>query len=292
MTDRPLRRPALRLIAAFFICGGIAAGCASAPVNDKEALAAFKKTNDPLEPLNRSMFDLNLFLDKMVMMPVAVLYRDVVPEPARNVAKNMVDNLKSPVTFANDVMQLESKRANNTFWRFVLNSSFGFFGAADVATGFGFPPHKEDFGQTLAVAGVGEGPYLMVPFLGPMNPRDALGRIVDIFLDPFTYVVDNPYLGPARFATDAVDFRTRNFDAINDLERSSLDYYATARSLYRQSRNDDIRNGRRAPAPVRKSKGGKGGKGGMPDIPDMPDMPDMPDIPDMPDDPEPPGASR
>jgi phospholipid-binding lipoprotein MlaA len=113
-----------------------------------------------------------------------------------------------------------------------------------VATDMGMPKHEEDFGQTLAVTGVGEGPYLMLPLLGPSNPRDLVGLIADIFTDPWPYVVESEAFGPAVAGAEVIDKRSRNIERIDELEATSLDYYATVRSLYRQHRNDEIRNGR------------------------------------------------
>jgi phospholipid-binding lipoprotein MlaA len=123
----------------------------------------------------------------------------------------------------------------------------GVGGIFDVAKHFGMPYHDEDFGQTLAVWGTGEGPYLMLPLLGPSNPRDASGKIVDKFLDPLTYVgyiYDVSYINTIRSGVEAIDTRSRNLQAMDELQKGSIDFYATVRSLYRQHRNDAIRNGK------------------------------------------------
>jgi phospholipid-binding lipoprotein MlaA len=139
-------------------------------------------------------------------------------------------------------------RATVTLGRFFLNTGFGFLGLVDVATEWGAEPaHDEDFGQTLAVWGFGEGPYLMLPIFGPSNPRDAVGLVVDHFSDPLTYVILEGDEGLIRGGVTAVDTRSRYLDQIDELEKTSIDYYAALRSLYRQSRNADIRNGEIAP---------------------------------------------
>jgi len=130
--------------------------------------------------------------------------------------------------------------------RFIINSSVGIAGLRDQATNWGFEDHDEDFGQTLAVWGVGEGPYLMLPVLGPSNPRDAIGKLVDSLIDPINLWADNDdreWVPITRTAVNGLDTRDRLWDILNDLEKSSIDYYAAIRSLYRQRRNDDISNG-------------------------------------------------
>ena len=156
--------------------------------------------------------------------------------------RNFLDNLRSPIIFANDMLQGEFDRAGDTLMRFVMNSSFGILGIADFAGAAGIVAHDEDFGQTLAVWGAGAGPYLMLPVLGPSSPRDTLGLLVDFLFDPFSYIADTEFR-IARMAARAVDTRARRYDTINELERTSLDFYAAVRSLHRQRRKDEIQNG-------------------------------------------------
>ena len=223
------------------------AGCASKPpADDPAAVTAYRQANDPMEPLNRGIFEVNLVLDKVILKPVAYVYKEVVPDPFRNMIRNFLHNLRTPIILANDVLQGEFGRAGNTFTRFLMNSGFGILGTSDIATEFGIPKHGEDFGQTLAAWGAGEGLYLMLPLIGPSNPRDALGTVVDFAFDPFTYLSFRKF-SYSRYGAEVVDVRARRYDTINELERTSLDYYAAVRSLYRQKRNDEIRNGRPAP---------------------------------------------
>ncbi len=236
-TNRMLAVVAVALVVVIGI-----SGCATPPKDDPEAMAAFKATADPYEPLNRGIFEFNLVLDKAILKPVAFVYKEVVPGTIRNMVRNFIDNLRSPIILANDLLQGEFDRAGNTLIRFVMNSSFGILGIADVAGDAGIESHDEDFGQTLAVWGVDNGPYLMLPFLGPSNPRDAMGRVVDFLFDPFTYSGETEF-GIGRFVMDKVDERAQLYDTINELERTSLDFYAAVRSLYRQRRKDEIRNG-------------------------------------------------
>ena len=202
-------------------------------------------TNDPLEIPNRFIFAMNQTLDVAIFRPIAVLYRDLVPEYMRQRVHLFLRNLHEPVTLANDMLQGDWDRAGTTWDRFLLNSTGGVFGFWDVATDLGHPYHKEDFGQTLGVYGAGEGPYLMLPILGPSNVRDASGKVVDIFLDPFFYITretDKEEWRLYRFAADGLDFRTRNLETLDEIERDALDFYARLRSLYRQKREAEIRN--------------------------------------------------
>lgn len=227
--------------AAVLAAVAVLTACASPPVASQTAI---EDANDPLEPVNRGIFAFNRTLDGLILKPAAQIYRGVVPEPGRKGVHNLLVNWTSPVVFLNDILQGDMDRATVTLGRFFLNTGFGFLGVLDVATEWGAEPaHDEDFGQTLAVWGAGEGPYLMLPVFGPSNPRDAIGRVVDHFSDPLTYVILNADERLVRFGVTAVDRRARYLDQIDELERTSIDYYAAIRSLYRQRRNAEIRNG-------------------------------------------------
>jgi len=208
-------------------------------------------TNDPFEGSNRFFFGVNQVLDELLLRPVAVVYRAVLPDFARDGVRNFMNNLNSPVIFANDLLQGEGDRAGTTLVRFGLNSTIGIGGLFDVAKDLGYPYHDEDFGQTLAVWGAGEGPYFYFPLMGPSNARDFTGFVVDRGFDPLTYVNwgddEWEYVPVYRTALNVIDLRARNIETLDDIERSSVDYYASIRSLYRQSRADAIRNG--APSP-------------------------------------------
>jgi phospholipid-binding lipoprotein MlaA len=222
------------------------AGCATPPSNDPEALEAYKEANDPLEPMNRYFFELNYAADELLFKPLAGWYYVALPNFAQDGVRNVLRNVRSPVVLANDLFQGETDRAGVTVGRFLVNSTMGVGGLFDIASRIGLDYHDEDFGQTLAVAGVGEGPYLMLPLLGPSNPRDAAGRVVDMLFDPLTYIgifggVDNVGLGAA--VLDGMDTRARNLKTLDEIRKGSLDYYATIRSLYRQRRADEINNG-------------------------------------------------
>jgi len=203
--------------------------------------------NDPFEGPNRFFFEVNQVLDEILLRPVAVVYRSIVPDFARDGVRNFMNNLNSPVIFANDLFQGEGDRAGTTLARFGINSTIGLGGLIDVAKEMDLPYHDEDFGQTLAVWGVGEGPYFYFPLMGPSNARDFTGFVVDRGLDPLTYVNwgddELEYVPIARTVLNVIDLRSRNIETLDDIERSSVDYYASIRSLYRQSRADSIRNG-------------------------------------------------
>jgi phospholipid-binding lipoprotein MlaA len=217
-----------------------AAGCATAP-GSNSAL----NQNDPYEAQNRQVFAFNQSLDNHVALPVAKFYVHAVPAPAREGIHNFLDNLDVPVTFANDVLQGAADRAVDSLGRFTINSTLGIGGLIDVAAKLGIPEHDADFGETLAVYGVGEGPYLVLPVLGPSNPRDALGYGVDIALDPSTWITwrSSIYFKLARGVLKIVDERAQNIDTIAEIERTSVDLYATTRSLYRQHREAEINHG-------------------------------------------------
>ena len=158
--------------------------------SDPDELAAYKETNDPLEPMNRYFFEVNYGLDQLLFKPVAAWYNLILPAPVEQGVHNFLTNLNSPVIFANDAMQGNGPRAGVTAKRFLINSTLGVAGIFDVAADWwGMKHHDEDFGQTLAVWGVGEGPYLVAPVLGPSNPRDLTGIGVDGVMDPWGWVL-------------------------------------------------------------------------------------------------------
>lgn len=204
--------------------------------------------HDPFEPTNRAIFDFDVKLDHAVATPVAKFYRSAVPQPARQGIHNALDNLHAPVVLANDVLQGESEKAGDTIGRFVINSTVGVAGLLDVAASLGIPAHDNDFGITLGKGGAAEGSYLVLPFIGPRPPRDLVGSGVDIAFDPLTYMTWNNsslYM-VIRGGLGVLDSRAANIDAVESIERSSIDFYATTRSLYRQNRAAQI-NGGKAP---------------------------------------------
>jgi phospholipid-binding lipoprotein MlaA len=230
-------------------------GCATPPT-DPEALKDFRQTNDPLEPTNRVFYKVNDQIDAVILRPAAKAYRWALPQRVRNSVHNALANMSSPVLLANDMLQGKSRRAGDTAARFMINTTVGVGGLFDVAKGWGYQSHDSDFGVTLALWGVNEGPFLYLPVLGPTDPRDAAGFGVGILMDPFTWVGQGAAvtaLNWSRYATNAVDTRERLLDSIDSIKKTALDPYATFRSLYRQHRHSEIeetRNDNRATVPV------------------------------------------
>ncbi len=213
------------------------------PPKDSSAYQSYVDRNDPLEPMNRYFFEVNRGLDELVLKPAAATYNAALPDPVQDSVRAFLNNLRTPIILANDLLQGEGDRAYITFSRFIVNTSIGLLGLLDVASEIGLEYHDEDFGQTLAVAGMGSGPYLMIPLLGPTNPRDLAGWVVDFAFDPLTYVADFE-VRTGRMAVDTVDTRHRNREVIEALEEGSIDFYATVRDASRQRREDEIRNRR------------------------------------------------
>lgn len=220
--------------------------CATRPDPlDPEAVAEFEQNNDPLEPANRVSYAVHDAIDQAVLEPAARGYRYAVPEPVRMSIRNVLANLRTPVVLLNDLLQGEGERARVTLGRFMVNSTLGIAGILDVSEDWGVPGHTEDFGQTLAVWGVGEGPFLFIPILGPSNPRDLAGTAVDFATDPLTYfgqgtIVDA--LSLTRTGLTVLDVREGLIATVTPVREGSLDPYATFRSGYRQRRNAAIRN--------------------------------------------------
>ena len=212
----------------------------------------FIQNNDPLEPLNRKTLAFNQFLDNIFFRPAAKTYVAVVPGDARTAFHHMLDNMKEPTLFFNNVLQGQFKRAGITFGRFLVNSTVGFAGIVDVMALSGVDRQPADFGQTLYVWGVPSGPYLILPILGPSNPRDALGSAVDSYDDPFTIIANDhgvTELTTTRFIIGGVDERAGVLDVLDDLEKNSVDFYAQLRSLSQQHRNAELHHGKPPAAP-------------------------------------------
>jgi phospholipid-binding lipoprotein MlaA len=151
---------------------------------------------------------------------------------------NLLSNLGNPAQLANDVLQGKPRKAGNTLMRLLINTTLGVGGIFDVAKTLHYPDHDTDFGLTLAVWGVPEGPYLYLPVIGPSDPRDAIGYGANSALDPFTWVSfgGSNAFGLTRFGMAAIDGRSRYLSTTNTIDKTALDRYATYRSLYRQHR--------------------------------------------------------
>jgi phospholipid-binding lipoprotein MlaA len=247
-------RFSLALVLALGAASGLLlslAGCATPP-KDPAARAEFEATNDPIEPTNRAIFGFNMFLDTWLIKPVAQSYKFIVPQFGRNRIHDFLQNLDEPVIFANDMMQGEWHAADVTAGRFLANTTWGIGGLFDLAQNDGLKKQSGDFGQTLYHYGVGNGPYLVLPILGPSDPRDAIGYGVDSVMDPFGWVAWHFGHGGAtwyRWAAEGIDERSRHIQDIEELQKNSIDFYAAIRSLWRQHRAAELRHNRFAPMP-------------------------------------------
>ena len=205
---------------------------------------------DCSEGFNKASFALNQGLDKTIFKPVASLYRKL-PSPVKSGTSNVLDNLSNLITIPNNILQGEFRKAGVNTGRFVINTTVGILGLADVAEVMGFSKYeKEDYGQSLAVAGVGPGCYLVLPVLGPSTARDAIASVSTFVGGDAWYNVsvknDTQYFSDFDYysskATSGVDFRAKNYDSIQNLEKNSLDFYASVKSLYLQDRQQKILN--------------------------------------------------
>ncbi len=209
-----------------------------------------KKVKDCFEKINRATFAFNMALDKVLFRPVAVGYRKL-PSPVRTGTSNALNNLSNLVTIPNNILQGDFKAAGNNSIRFIINTTLGLVGIFDPAGAIGFEKlEKEDFGQTFGAMGIGEGCYLVLPVLGPSTLRDAVGSLVSLNGGDAWYNVtvknDTQYLKESDYyfsrLTEGIDFRAKNLESFDSLEKNSVDFYATVRSLYLQDRERKIKN--------------------------------------------------
>lgn len=225
---------------AFAAAAMALAGCAATPPpNDPDAVAEFQQNDDPLEPMNRAIFGFNRAVDQVAIKPAAEGYRSLVPRFGRDRVSDFLDNLRSPWVLANDLLQGHPRNAGTTLGRFALNTTFGVLGLYDVATPIGLVGHEADLGQTLGLWGMAPGPYLVLPIVGSYDVRDALGDGIEAGLDPATLYLQRRHLQWVtwtRFGVTLVSEREAYLDQLDDIERSSLDYYAALRSFYLQRR--------------------------------------------------------
>lgn len=215
------------------------AGCATTGGPTEAAYVGNEQIHDPMEGFNRGVFSVNEAVDKAVLEPVARGYRYVAPKPIRTGVRNFLRNLKSPIVMGNQLLQGDLPGFGNASARLFINTLLGVGGLFDVADMGGIPYEPEDFGQTLAVWGVGNGPYVVIPLLGPSTARDATGLLVDSFLDPvriYMFNHDLEWLHYTRIGVGAIDQREELLDVIQDLRANSFDYYAAIRSAYYQRR--------------------------------------------------------
>ena len=231
MRQRALRDLARKVLLAGVI--GLLAGCATTgPASPK----------DPFEGFNRGVFEFNDVLDRYALKPIAQGYQAVVPETIRFIVGNVFANLGDVYTAFNQLLQGKPRFALTDMTRFVVNSTLGFAGAADVASAIGLERHNEDFGQTLGRWGVPSGPYLVLPFFGPSSLRDAPARYVDSFGNPVGYVSDIPVRNTA-YGLSVVDTRASLLKSERLLDGAALDKYSLIRDGWLQRRRSAVFDG-------------------------------------------------
>ena len=209
---------------------------------------SLSKTEDCFEPVNRAIFSFNMGVDKIFFKPVAKGY-SYLPDPVKTGVKNATNNVSYFVQIPNQFLQGKYKQGINDTGRFIINTTVGIFGIFDPASKLGIKKNEnEDYGQTLGAWGVGHGCYVMLPVLGPATLRDGIGRIGNVMLDPFYLSTvgdremllgnnfgDGTYWGET--ALDKTNWRAENLNTLDNLEKNSVDLYASVRSLYLQRRD-------------------------------------------------------
>jgi phospholipid-binding lipoprotein MlaA len=210
---------------------GVLSGCAT------------QSNKDPLEGLNRGIYKFNDTVDKAAVRPIAGAYKAVLPTPIRSGVNNFFSNLGTVITVINDLLQVKFSKAMDDAGRFAVNSTFGIAGLIDLASMDGMEKHNEDFGQTLGYWGVGDGPYLVLPLLGPSSVRDTAGLVMDgAFFDPIQYV-DNVETRNYLLLTKFIDKRAQYLPGSDLLDEAALDPYIFMRDAYFQRRHNMIHDG-------------------------------------------------
>ena len=246
-----LKRLAIIIISTFLLSWSANAGSDGDLKLKKENQT--KEVKDCFEKLNRATFAFNQGLDKAVIKPLAESYRDL-PDPIQRGTSNAVKNLSTLITIPNNVLQGDVKTALINTGRLVINTTVGLLGTIDVANKMGFPKYvKEDYGQTLGAWGIGPGCYVVLPVLGPSTIRDTAGSFINVMGgDPWynasahgnnEFLSDGVYLTSK--ALSGIDFRADNLESFDNLEKNSIDFYASVRSLYVQDRENKIKNNQR-----------------------------------------------
>jgi phospholipid-binding lipoprotein MlaA len=234
----------------FFILAMLSLNVSAGTDGENNLSKEAKPVKDCFEGLNRATFALNSSLDKVIFEPVAKTYRSL-PSSVRNGTGNVLDNLSSLTTIPNNILQGDFKKAGINTGRFVVNTTVGIIGIFKVAEKIGFPEYERDYyGKTLGTMGVREGCYLVLPIIGPSTVRDTAGSFINILGgDPWYNVSvngNNEYLSDSEYTAtrvlSGVDFRAKNIDSLKNLEKNSLDFYASVRSLYLQDRQQKIAN--------------------------------------------------
>jgi phospholipid-binding lipoprotein MlaA len=242
MPHRPivLRRARFALPGFLLALASLTSGCAVASGQDPPPAAQAEQFHDPLENVNRAIFHFNdAVVDRFILTPIGTVYRTVLPRQVRDSLHNLFRNARGPIIFANDLLQGDVAGARNTLARFVINSTIGIGGLIDIAGHAGIPYHYQDFGVTFGVWGIEPGPYLVLPVLGPSDPRDLVGNVAESFADPGNIAAaqnGEHVVIYARGGASGVDTYARNMKSLKEIKRTSIDYYAAIRSLYQQRR--------------------------------------------------------
>ena len=246
-----LKRLAIIIISTFLLSWSANAGSDGDLKLKKENQT--KEVKDCFEKLNRATFAFNQGLDKAIIKPLAESYRDL-PDPIQRGTSNAVKNLSTLITIPNNVLQGDVKTALINTGRLVINTTVGLLGTIDVANKMGFPKYvKEDYGQTLGAWGIGPGCYVVLPVLGPSTIRDTAGSFINVMGgDPWYNASahgNNEFLSEGVYLTSkalsGIDFRADNLESFDNLEKNSIDFYASVRSLYVQDRENKIKNNQR-----------------------------------------------
>jgi len=238
-------------VTVFLLCASVA--YAGSTGSEKLKKSSSSSANECFEGVSRAMFSFNQAIDSVVFEPVAKGYR-VLPMVIRNGTSNVMNNISHLLSIPNNILQGDFAVAGNTVARFAINTTAGILGFFDPAEKMGFPDRgKEDYGQTLGVWGTGSGCYFVLPILGPTTARDFVGTVANIWGDPWysMTVSNNPMMAEGLFnesdyyiekGTSAVDFRAKNIESFDSIEKNSIDLYASIKSLYLQNRNKKINN--------------------------------------------------
>lgn len=224
-------------LACIAAVGFTANACSSS--SEQKIYAGDIEISDPMEDTNRAVFAFNEAVDDTIINPIIEGYRYATPEYARDGVGNFLNNLKTPISMGNNLLQGDLPGVGNNFVRASINTILGLGGLVDLAAMEGIEPDSEDFGQTLAIWGAGHGPYMVAPFFGGASVRDHGGFLVDSIADPLNIYlrnVDEMHWAYQRAGLSYLDLRDTLYDVLAELEQSSIDYYATVRSAYYQNR--------------------------------------------------------
>jgi len=235
------RRFRSALPAALALCVAGLSACATNP--PATGGVPQESNNDPWEPVNRKVWDFDLALNDYFLTPIAKGYRYVLPQFVQTGIGNVLRNLRGPTILMNDVLEGNMDRAGDTLARLGLNTVIGIGGIFDVGASANIPFHEADFGATLGSWGIPSGPYLVLPLIGPSDPRDGVGYGVDSVADPFTIKMQAARMDEGnyvRFGVSTVNDQAQRLDEFEELRRSSLDFYAAVRSLYQQRRAAEV----------------------------------------------------